>query len=122
MTAHQALQVAYQLQANAALDEASVLDALRQAETRLAGALLAVAATVPLAVVERAAALRSAKGLVSLAWKAGFTMRVAGPLQALLGQLPPPDMLEAGPGGGFPMVAEEMRWQLAFLGQMDEAG
>jgi hypothetical protein len=36
-------------------------------------AMLSLAADVPLAVVERAATLRSTKGVVSLVWKAGFT-------------------------------------------------
>jgi hypothetical protein len=92
-----------------------LLEALQRAEVRYAAALLAVAARVPLAVVDRAAALRSAKGLVSLAWQAGFSMEVALPLQAQLARLPPAAILQPPPQGGFPLMVEEMRWQLAFL-------
>jgi hypothetical protein len=78
---------------------------------------LAVAADVSLATVERATSLRSAKGIVSLAWKAGFSMRVAGLLQAALGQLGPAATLLPNASGQFPLTAEEMRWHCDFLAQ-----
>ena len=117
-TSEQAVAEARSLDSGGRLTEAVVLEAARQGETRLAAALLAVAAGVPITVVDRAAALRSAKGLVSLAWKAGFSMRVAGALQTLLARLAPNAVLPAGPGGSFPLAVEEMRWQLDFLGRM----
>jgi hypothetical protein len=79
--------------------------------------MLAVAADVPLALVERAATLRSAKGVLSLVWKAGFSMKLAVPLQSLLARLGPGAMLTPGPAGTFPLAIEEMRWQIQFLGQ-----
>ena len=100
------------------LNEVAVLTATRQGNKSLASALLALAAGVPLSVVERAASLRSAKGLASLAWKAGFTMRAAGALQTLLGHLGPDAVLLPGPGDSFPLAVEEMRWQLDFLERM----
>jgi uncharacterized protein (DUF2336 family) len=99
------------------LSEAVVLDAAGRGESHLATALLAVAAGVPMSVVERAASLRSTKGLVSLAWKAGFSMRAASALQPLLARLGPEMVLRSGPGGGFPLEPEEMRWHLDFLGR-----
>jgi hypothetical protein len=69
-------------------------------------------------VVDRAASLRSAKGMVSLVWKAGFTMRAAIAAQFLLARLPPDTVLTAGAGDSFPLAVEEMRWQLDFLGRM----
>ena len=98
------------------LTEDDLLVTARRGEAALAAAMLAMAAGVPLALVQRAAALRSAKGLISLVWKAGFSMRLAVPLQILLGQLSPAGVLSAGPGGTFPLAIEEMRWQIAFLG------
>lgn len=100
------------------LGESAVLEAARRGEARYATALLAVAAGTQVSVVDRAASLRSAKGLVSLVWKAGFTMRAAIALQALLARLAPDAVLTAGPGGSFPLAVEEMRWQLDFLGRM----
>ena len=97
------------------VDEAALLAAVQRGEARMATALLAVAADVPAAVVERAATLRSAKALVSLVWRAGFSMAVAGPVQSLLARIPPAGVLRAGPGGAFPLTTEEMRWQIDFL-------
>jgi uncharacterized protein (DUF2336 family) len=98
--------------------ETMLLQAARQGDAKLAAALLASAAGVPLAVVQRAGALRSTKGLVSLIWKAGFTMAVAAPVQALLARLAPAALLGPDPGGNFPLAADEMRWHLDFLGRM----
>ena len=98
--------------------EAMLLQAARQGDAKLVAALLATAAGVPLPVVQRAGALRSTKGLVSLIWKAGFTMAVAAPVQALLARLAPAALLGPDPGGNFPLAADEMRWHLDFLGRM----
>ncbi len=99
------------------LTETELLAVACRGEVRLAAAMLAVAADVPLALVERAATLRSAKGVLSLVWKAGFSMKLAVPLQSLLGRLGPGVVLTSGPGGTFPLTADEMRWQIAFLGR-----
>ena len=101
-----------------ALDEAALLGAAQRGEARMATAMLAVAAEVAAAVVDRAATLRSAKGLVSLIWKAGFSMRCAVPVQMLLARLAPGNTLRATPTGDFPLSVEEMRWQLGFLTQI----
>lgn len=115
---NQALFDAQELYADEQLDEAALLAAVHRGETIIATALLAVAADVSVSVVERAATLRSAKGLVSLVWKAGFSMQVAGPIQVLLARLSPAVALRASPGGAFPLAVEEMRWQLDFLCRM----
>jgi uncharacterized protein (DUF2336 family) len=114
----QALRDAQELLAEDRLDEAALLAAVHRGEAEAATALLAVAADVAVSVVERAATLRSAKGLVSLVWKAGFSMQAAGPVQVLLARLSPAVALRASPGGAFPLAVEEMRWQLDFLRRM----
>jgi uncharacterized protein (DUF2336 family) len=100
------------------LTEATLMEAIRRGDGLLVVALLAVAASVPLAVVERAMSLRSAKGLVSLAWRARFGMQAAAALQTMLGRLAPASVLRPGPGGSFPLTVEEMRWQLDFLARV----
>jgi len=114
----QAMTEARQIQAANQLDEAALLAAIQRGEPRMATALLAVASDLPASAVDRAATLRSAKGLVSLVWKAGFTMHVAGPLQTLLARLNPAMILRPTPGGGFPLAIDEMRWQIDFLRDM----
>ena len=117
-TAEQAWARACAMAKRGKLDQEMLLAAARQGETRYAAALLAVAAGTSVSVVDRASSLRSAKGLVSLVWRAGFTMRVAVALQTLLGRLAPDAVLIAGPDGSFPLAVEEMRWQLDFLARM----
>jgi uncharacterized protein (DUF2336 family) len=117
-TAEEAVANARDVAARGELVEETLLEATRRGEARYAAALLAVAAGLPVSMVDRASSLRSAKGLVSLVWNAGFTMRAAVGLQVLLAQLAPDTVLIAGPSGAFPLAIEEMRWQLDFLGRM----
>ncbi len=98
--------------------EERLLDCARHGDVRACTALLAAAAKVPPSVVDRAAMLRSTKGLVSLVWKAGLSMRVAAPLQMLLARLAPDAVLLPLDGNAFPLCAEEMRWQIDFLTRM----
>jgi len=95
--------------------EAELLAVARQGDAGKVAVLLAAAADVPLPVVRRAASLRSAKGLVSIAWKAGFSMQTAYALQIVLARLAPGTTLRAGPGNSFPLTVQEMCWQLKFL-------
>jgi uncharacterized protein (DUF2336 family) len=100
------------------LTEGALLAVIQRGEMHLAAAMLATAADVPITVVGRAATLRSAKGLVSLVWKAGFSMGVAGPVQTLLARMSPTASLRGAPDKGFPLAQEEMRWQIEFLAKM----
>ena len=116
-TDDEALAEARRLARAGLLTEQVLLGAVRRGERRLAAALLAVSADVPVSIVDHAGSRRSAKGLLSLVWQAGFTMRAGSAVQGLLGWLPPGEALPAGPGGGFPLSVEEMQWQVAFLEQ-----
>ena len=109
------MDAARQMDERGDLGEAPLLACLRAGEHRRASAILAVAAAVPLGVVDRAASLRSAKGLVSLVWKAGFSARAVGPVQTALGQIAPGAILAPVKGDGFPLGPDEMGWQLDFL-------
>jgi uncharacterized protein (DUF2336 family) len=97
------------------LDDEAILAALRRNAIQEATVMFAVKAEVPIDVIERACALRSAKGIVSLAWKAGLTVQTAVILQVALARLPPNVILRAGRDASFPLSEDEMRWQLAFL-------
>ena len=99
------------------LNEVALLKAARAGDQRRVAAVLAVASGVPLEAVDRVAALRNAKGLIALAWNAGFSMRAAEVIQAMLGQLGPGAVLLPGPSGAFPLSYDEMQWQLEVLGQ-----
>lgn len=66
-----------------------------------------------------AVSLRSAKGIVCLVWKAGFSMRAAVALQPLLARIAPHATLVGGPAESVPLSIEEMRWQVDFLRQRE---
>jgi uncharacterized protein (DUF2336 family) len=116
-----ALARAAALQASGRLDEAAILDALRRGALTLASAILSVKADVSIHVIERARTLRNAKGLVSLAWRAGVSMQTAVALQAVLARLRPAAIIKPSRGGDFPLTATEMRTELDLLG-VSEAG
>lgn len=103
------------LHAAGALTEAVLLNAVRAGDARRASAILAIASGLPMAAVERAATLRSSKALVSLAWRAGFSMRAGAAVQAIPGGLEPGALLPPGPSGGFPLTDAEMAWQIEVL-------
>jgi len=99
--------------------ETDILDAARDGDARKVILMLAAAADMPLPAVRRAVTLRSAKGLVSLAWKAGFTMKTGYAMQVLLAGLSPGATIKPGPGNGFPLSVQEMCWHLDFLNGKD---
>ena len=111
-----ALAQAQMLHQNGKLDDAAILATLRRNATVSAIAMLAVKAGVAVPVIERACGLRSAKALVSVAWKAGLTAQTAVALQLMLGRLAPDQVLRPRPDDSFSLSEEEMQWQLAFLG------
>jgi uncharacterized protein (DUF2336 family) len=112
-----ALRIAHTLENEGILTEDAVIAAAQRGEVALCTAMIAVAADVVPEAVERAGRLRSAKGLVSLVWRAGFTMRAAAPLQSLLAQLPPDAILRPIGIDKFPLTTAEMGWQVSFLCQ-----
>src|SRR6202034_765753 len=100
--------------------EHDLMRAAHEGDAGRVGVMLANAADMPLPAVRRAASLRSAKGLVSLAWKAGFSMQAGDAVQVLLARLTPGTALKAGPGNSFPLSVQEMNWQLNFLGREEQ--
>lgn len=104
------------LQEAGKLDDYTVLDALRRNATMEACTMVAVRAGVAVSVVERVCDLRSAKAIVSLAWKGGMSPQTAVVLQSMLVRLSPDLVLRPNPAGEFGLSEEEMRWQLNFLG------
>lgn len=79
-------------------------------------AALAVRANLPPSVVTQIVASRSAKAMVSLAWRAGLSMRVATQLQMKLAGISPRAVAQPRPGAAYPLTDEEMTWQLEFFG------
>ena len=66
------------------------------------------------AVVSKILTSHSAKGLTSLAWRGGYSMRLGLQLQLRVGRLPPKARL-TGAAGKWPLTPEEMAWQIEFF-------
>ena len=98
--------------------EPAFLDALRRGDHAAALALLSAAALVPRELVAATVALRNQRGLVSLAWKAGYSMRAAVLLQSQVAGIAPDALLHATADGGCPLGRSEMVWQVGLLSRM----
>lgn len=95
--------------------EVALLAALRSGDNRAAIGLLAAAALVPTESIDIAIGLRSRRAMVSLAWKAGFSMQTAVLLQSQLAEIACGSVLTAMEDGGCPLSRSEMAWQIGFL-------
>ena len=98
------------------LTEDALLASLTKGDRAFVSAALAVRANLPPSVVTQIVASRSAKAMVSLAWRAGLSMRVATQLQMKLAGISPRAVAQPRPGSAYPLTDEEMTWQLEFFG------
>ena len=115
------LSRARRLYANGALQEDMVIAALGTDQDFVIAAL-ALRARLKPAVVNKILVSHSAKGLTSLAWKAGYSMRLAAQLQMRLARLPLRARINASSGGSYPLTPEEMAWQIEFFQSLVPAG
>jgi uncharacterized protein (DUF2336 family) len=106
------------LHAEGGLNEEIVADALSNGQKPFVIVALSLLAGVPDSVVKKAISLQNAKAIVALAWKAGFSMRLAARLQMQVASIPPSGVLRATGTDSYPLSEEEMNWQLEFVAGM----
>lgn len=111
----QAVAEARVLREEGGLVEAVVIAAMLDGRECAATAMLAVAADVSYAVVAHTVSMRSAKALVSIVWKGGFSMQAALTGQTALMKLSPAAIIRPKQGGLYPLNAAEMHWQVEAL-------
>jgi hypothetical protein len=109
------LERAVALHRDEKLDEDEIAEALGRGDRAFVMASLAVRAGVQVAMVEQVVSTHSAKGVVSLAWKAGLSTRMATQLQMRLAGIAPRKILQPASGDRYPMTEEDMEWQLEFF-------
>ena len=112
-----ALQVR-KLHAEGKLNEEIVAEALSGGNKTFVIIALSQLANVPDSVINKAVSLQNAKAIVALAWKAGFSMRLAARLQMQVASIPPSGVLRATTADDYPLSEEEMNWQLEFVAGM----
>lgn len=95
--------------------ERDLVEAAVAGESRRVAIILAVTSHMPLDRIDRSVKFHNVKGLVSLAWRAGFSMRAAQLVQSTLGPFVPGETLAPAQHGSFPLCADEMEWQVEAL-------
>jgi uncharacterized protein (DUF2336 family) len=111
-----AAETVAKLKAKGALDEDAVVAALGDGKRAFVKAALAALSGIGEAVVDKIMSSHSAKGIVSLVWKAGLSPRLASQVQLRLGGIPPRQVLSARGGEGWPLSSDDMTWHLEFFG------
>jgi uncharacterized protein (DUF2336 family) len=99
-----------------ALSEQSISDALGVHDDDFVVAALACLAGTSLSNVKRIFALRAAKPIIALSWRAGLSMRMALQLQKEMGRVPVKELVYPRDGTDYPVPPEELRWHMDFLG------
>ncbi len=100
------------------LKEDAVSEALAAGDRRFVAAALAVLSGLPLALVEKVAESKSARGVVAICWKANLAMRFATQLQIRYAHIAPNAAINPADGEKYPLTPEEMDWQIDFFGTM----
>jgi uncharacterized protein (DUF2336 family) len=93
--------------------------ALSRGDRRFVVAALAKLSGVAADVIGRIVSHRSAKGLISITWKAGLRPHFAGRLQAQLAGLGPKESISV-PADRWPMTPDAMQWQIDFHKDLGE--
>ncbi len=102
--------------AEGGLSEETVSDALAMRDREFVAAAIAHMGKTTPEKVKSILDMQAAKPIVSLAWHAGLSMRMALQLQKEAAQVSPKEILYPKGGTDFPMEEEDMIWQLEFLG------
>lgn len=96
------------------IDESTVMATIESGNKRLAQAMIAVMIDFPLKTVVRACEMKSPKGCIALAWKAGLSAKNAEIVQRKLAQIKEADLLRAD-NRNYAFSDEDMEWQLDFM-------
>ena len=102
------------MHAQGRLDEGSVTEALGKGDRGFVIAGLALASGLSRPAVQKVISMASAKGIVAVVLRAGFTMGLAEQLQLRLARIAPDALMRAA-DGAFPMSDEELDWQIEFF-------
>ncbi len=113
-SAAEAMEHVIQLQAEGSLSEAAVSDMLKTGDREMTIAALAVLSGMKVDSVRTVISNRSAKGMVSISWKAGLSAGIAEILQKNLTLIPPTEIIRAD-DGRYPLEEDDMEWQLDFI-------
>lgn len=75
-------------------------------------AAIAVLNQVDIEQVQKAFARHTAKSVVALCWRAGFSASTAGKIQYRVAKIPPSAVIHAAPDGTYALTEDELTWQI----------
>ncbi len=101
--------------ADGMLDEKAIDTALSKGDRSFVISALALKSGESSQIIQKVVSMASAKGIVSLAWKAGLSMTLAVQLQLRLARVAPDGVLKAAKGKAYPMSEDDMEFQLEFF-------
>ncbi len=104
-----------ELQAAGQLDDECISNAAEAGDRAFVLLALVQLSGLPTTVVNKIIEARSPKGVTSLAWKAGLSMRTAIRLQLRLAVIAPQSVMNARNGVDFPMTEADMEWQIGYF-------
>ncbi len=94
-----------------------IINALMEGDNDFVVAGLSECAHIHLSVALRMIAMRSARGVVALCWKAGMDAQTAAFIQAKVAHIAADDILRAN-DGNYALSDDEMQWQIDFFNNM----
>jgi uncharacterized protein (DUF2336 family) len=92
------------------LTEASLARALEKNDQDYVKAALIELSDLPSKTVNQMLGTRTAKATLAIAWKCGFSMKMAIRLQIELAKVARNDVMRAGADGGYPMSEADLDW------------
>jgi len=107
------IEVAQRLLAAGRLDAKVLSKALASGDKSLILASLSVLTGLSLPIIKEVFSSHSAKGVVSLVWKARLPMQLAVQAQQRMAGIAPGEIIEATENGDFPFTNDEMDWQIS---------
>lgn len=96
------------------IDENTVIKTISDGNKRLAQAMIAVMIDFPLKAVTKACDIKSPRGCVALAWKAGLTAKNAEVVQRNLANIKETDIIRSE-NGAYGLSDSDLEWQLEFM-------
>jgi hypothetical protein len=106
----------HRLHASNQLTEDVLGDYLAMREHEFVIIALSIKVNAKTETVRKIFKLQKPKLVCAVCWRAGLSMRFALRLQQEMAQIPPRELIYPKDGTDYPLTAEEMEWQLEFIG------
>ncbi|OHC75382.1 MAG: hypothetical protein A3G18_05415 [Rhodospirillales bacterium RIFCSPLOWO2_12_FULL_58_28] len=112
------IPMAERLHQTGKLDNKIIAKAMHASDNDFVLAALTVRSGVSPGVVQKVFSSRNAKGVTSLAWKAGLPMKLAFHLQQRIARIMPSEVITSQNENAYPLSEDEMTWQIEFFSNL----